>query len=79
VFFRLLGENFADIAFKAAREADPSTKLYINDYTLEDGGVKLDSMISFVKRLKARNVPIDGIGSQTHVEMVSNGGDIDIN
>ena len=30
VFSRLLGDNFIDVAFKAARAADPVAKLYIN-------------------------------------------------
>lgn len=31
VFYNTLGESFVPIALNAAKQADPSTKLYIND------------------------------------------------
>ncbi|KFX94248.1 hypothetical protein O988_06404 [Pseudogymnoascus sp. VKM F-3808] len=52
VFSRVLGDKFVSIAFNAARKADSHAKLYINDYNL-------DSI--------AAGVPIDGIGSQSHL------------
>ncbi|KAJ7875650.1 glycosyl hydrolase family 10 protein [Mycena leptocephala] len=69
VFSRLLGESFIDIAFKAARAADPAAKLYINDFNLDAPGAKTNGMVALVGRLKSRGVPIDGIGSQTHIQL----------
>lgn len=67
VFYRLLGEQFIDIAFKAAKAADPNAKLYINDYNLDYAGSKINAMISLIGRLKSRGVPIDGVGTQAHL------------
>lgn len=67
VFYRVLGEEFIDIAFHAAKAADPGVKLYINEYGIDVAGPKLDALIALVERLKARGVPIDGIGSQSHL------------
>ena len=74
VFQRLLGENFIDIAFKAAREADPNAKLYINDYSLDGPGNKLTGMVNLINRLKSRGVPIDGVGTQAHLILGQVGG-----
>ena len=67
IWYRLIGSDFLDIAFKAAREADPSAKLVLVDYNTEYAGTaKGDAMYEIVKGLKSRGVPIDGVAHQLH-------------
>ncbi|OGZ78389.1 MAG: hypothetical protein A2312_01225 [Candidatus Staskawiczbacteria bacterium RIFOXYB2_FULL_32_9] len=67
IWFEALGEKYIDLAFEIAHKADPSSKLYLNDYGLENDGQRWDALLSLVKRLKERKVPIDGIGFQAHI------------
>ncbi|KAF6746872.1 glycosyl hydrolase family 10 protein [Ephemerocybe angulata] len=69
VFWRVLKEDFFDVAFHAAREADPNAKLYLNEYNLDYAGPKIDALLALVDRLQKRGVPIDGIGSQAHLTL----------
>jgi endo-1,4-beta-xylanase len=81
-WFRILGEEFIDLAFRYADEAFNETyaappsdtvaerpvTLFINDYNTEQGG-KQDRYLALVERLLARGVPVDGVGHQFHVSL----------
>lgn len=67
VWFEAIGEEYIDIAFKTARAADPSAKLYLNEYGLENDGQRWDAFLALIKRLKQRGVPINGVGFEDHV------------
>ncbi|MDO6683969.1 MULTISPECIES: endo-1,4-beta-xylanase [unclassified Agarivorans] len=66
-WYRNLGKDFIPQAFNLAHAADPTVELYYNDYNIEDGGAKLNSVLRLADELLADSVPIDGIGFQMHV------------
>ncbi len=77
-WYRVLGEQFIDLAFQYADEAfndqyaapgaDRPITLFINDYNTEQGG-KQARLHALVERLLARGVPVDGVGHQFHVSL----------
>lgn len=64
-FYKIIGPEYIDIAFRAAAKADPDALLFYNDY--ETQNPKKVALVSrLVSGLKARGVKIDGIGHQAH-------------
>lgn len=71
-FHRALGESFLDIAFAAAREADPDARLAYNDFGLEQAVPWQDqhrsAVLRLLERLLSRGVPVDTLGIQAHLQ-----------
>ncbi|MDC2947252.1 MULTISPECIES: endo-1,4-beta-xylanase [Streptomyces] len=67
LWYNGLGADYIAQALTAARAADPAAKLYINDYNVEGVNAKSTALYNLVKDLKARGVPIDGVGLQAHL------------
>jgi len=67
----LAGSDYIEVAFNAARTADPQALLCYNEYGLEpeteDGRRKRQATLMLLHRLKTRGVPVDAVGIQSHL------------
>jgi endo-1,4-beta-xylanase len=67
---QIIGPDFIAKAFEYAHEADPNAILRYNDYGLENPA-KRQKLITLIKELQAKKVPVMAIGTQTHVSVSS--------
>jgi endo-1,4-beta-xylanase len=67
---QIIGPDFIAKAFEYAHEADPDAILRYNDYGLENPA-KRQKLITMIKELQAKKVPVMAIGTQTHVSASS--------
>lgn len=61
-------QSYIDKSFIWARQADPHSKLILNDFDDEAINDVSNAMYSYIKDAKARGIPIDGIGMQMHID-----------
>eukprot|EP00727_Mastigamoeba_balamuthi_P000156 m51a1_g10137 putative endo- -beta-xylanase (424) ;mRNA; f:32619-33960 len=60
--------DFIDLAFNTSRAADPSAKLFYNDYGADGySQTKATYIYNMVKSMVQRGIPIDGVGFQMHL------------
>ncbi|KAG8911115.1 hypothetical protein FRC01_005917, partial [Tulasnella sp. 417] len=71
IWYNTLGTTFVPIAFNAAHAADPTAKLYMNDYNVDGIGTKSDAYYALAQTLLADGVPVHGMGSQAHLIVAS--------
>ena len=65
IFLDKLGDDFIVEAFRLAQQYAPDTKLYYNDYNIEQPQ-KRAGAIRIIKQIQAAGVRIDGVGIQGH-------------
>jgi endo-1,4-beta-xylanase len=70
-WFKAFGPSYVDMAFHAARAADPGALLVYNDFGCEAGLPENDvfraATLVFLEKLLSRGVPLDGYGMQGHL------------
>ena len=70
-WLKLVGDDYIELAFRTARAADPQALLTYNEYGIEAEGAeseqKRQAVLMLLRRLKARNVPVDALGIQSHI------------
>ena len=65
-----IGDDFIELAFRFAHEADPDAELYYNDFNMFTSG-KRKGVVRLVRDLKAKGVRIDAVGLQSHAHVSS--------
>lgn len=78
VWLRLAGDDYLDLAFRTAREADPKALLTYNDYGIEaetaEAEQKREAVLGMLRRMLDHHVPIDAMGVQSHIAVAAAGG-----
>jgi endo-1,4-beta-xylanase len=66
LWYRVIGPDYIALALQWAREADPSARLFVNDFNVEKPHPKRDGLLRLVNDLRAKGAPLDGVGLQAH-------------
>jgi GH35 family endo-1,4-beta-xylanase len=64
---RMIGEDYIELAFQFAHEADPNALLLYNDYGAEPMNGKSNAIYGMAQDFVERGIPIHGIGMQAHL------------
>ncbi|WP_338663483.1 endo-1,4-beta-xylanase [Pararoseomonas sp. SCSIO 73927] len=72
-FFRALGPGYIETALRMSREQDPTLRLVLNDYGVEEdtpwAEEKRRRLLNLVRDLVRKRVPLDAVGIQAHLQM----------
>jgi len=66
-----LGPNYIEVVLNWTHTFDPAAKLFLNDYSIEVQNNKSNALYAIFQQLKQNGVPIDGVGFESHFQLVS--------
>ncbi len=73
VFLDQVGPDYLDLAYRAARAADPAARLVLNDYGVEydtpDSDRKRAAVLRVCERMKKAGTPLDALGVEAHLSV----------
>jgi len=69
IWSNVIGPDYIPLALEWAHDADPTAKLFINDYNIDWAGPKEEAMLALAAQLKSEGVPLDGIGMEEHLSL----------
>jgi endo-1,4-beta-xylanase len=68
----LAGPEYIELAFRTARKADPKALLAYNEYGIEAEDAKSEAkraaVLTLLRGLQAKQVPLDALGIQSHIQ-----------
>jgi len=71
VFFETLGPEYLDLAYHAARDADPKALLVVNEYDIEldapEQEARRSALLHLLERMRRSGTPVDAVGIQAHL------------
>jgi endo-1,4-beta-xylanase len=74
VFLETLGPEYLDLAYRTAREADPSARLVVNEYDIELDAPEQEArrlaLLHLLERMRRSGTPVDVVGVQAHLTAV---------
>jgi endo-1,4-beta-xylanase len=71
VFLEMFGPEYLDLAYRVARETDPSARLVVNDYDIEldapEQEARRVALLRLVEQMRRSGTPVDAVGIQAHL------------
>lgn len=74
-WYQRVGPDYLDLAYRTARVADPHARLTYNDYGVEydnaDNEERRRDVLTLLRGMQERKVPLDAVGIQAHIKAAS--------